>query len=253
MKKLFYSLITVLSILLAGCFDTTQEITINEDGSGMLINTTDMSSMVGMMKQFGGDDAAKMPNMDTTILFSTLADSIADITPQEKELVKKGDMKLTINMKDEVFKSKMSFPFQKTSDLTILKTLIPKVMDKAMTKMMGGAGTEMPAGMNGQEMPKAKTFDDFFDLSITGKSMVKTLNKEKYNGVADDQYMKTLQQMSGMGAAPTVNYIFNLPRPATKAEGKGIKLSADKKKVTLNLTSDDFFDTPSKFEYRIEY
>jgi hypothetical protein len=130
--------------------------------------------------------------------------------------------------------------------------VIPKAMDQAMKKMMSGAN--MPAdNMSGQEMPKAKSFDDFFDLSVTDKSMVKTLNKEKFNSAADDQYMKALQQMSGMGATPTVNYIFNLPRHATKAEGKGIKLSDDKKKVTLNLTSDDFFDSPAKFEYRIEY
>jgi hypothetical protein len=251
MKKLFYLLLTLSSIFLAGCFDTTQEVTINADGSGTLVNTMDMSSMVGMMKQFGGDEASKMPNMDTTILFSTFADSIPDITAQEKELVKKGNMKLSINMKEEAFVIKMVFPFQKTSDLATIKSVIPKAMDQAMKKMVGNA--EMPAGMSSQEMPKSKTFDDYFDLNITDKSMAKTLNKEKYNGAADDQYMKSLQQMSSMGASPTVNYIFNLPRAATKAEGKGVKLSADKKKVTLNLTSDDFFDTPAKFEYKIEY
>ena len=65
--------------------------------------------------------------------------------------------------------------------------------------------------------------------------------------------MKSLQQMSSMGSPITANYVINLPRPAKKAEGKALKLSEDKKKVTISVTSDDFFETPSKFEYRIEY
>jgi hypothetical protein len=251
MKKLFYSLVTGCAILLAGCFETTQEITINADGSGTFVNLTDMSSAVGMMKQFGGEEASKVGKMDTTILFATMVDSIPDLSATEKALVKTGNMKLQIDMTKEVFLNKLSFPFKNSADLAVLKAAIPKVMDAAMKKMM--AGTELPAGMDQQESPKTKTFDDFFDLVVTDKSMSKTLNKEKYDGAAEDQYMKAIQQMSGMGAPVTANYVFNLPRPATKAEGKNVKLSDDKKKVTIKVTSEDFFDEPKKFEYKIEY
>jgi hypothetical protein len=65
--------------------------------------------------------------------------------------------------------------------------------------------------------------------------------------------MQSLKQMSSMGSPINVNYIINLPRPAKKAEGKALKLSDDKKKVTVSVTSDDFFEDPSKFEYKIEY
>ena len=36
--------------------------------------------------------------------------------------------------------------------------------------------------------------------------------------------------------------IFNLPKPAKKAEGKGVKLSDDNKKITIEGTLDDFFE-----------
>ncbi|HEY2721202.1 MAG TPA: hypothetical protein VGI82_05735, partial [Chitinophagaceae bacterium] len=63
----------------------------------------------------------------------------------------------------------------------------------------------------------------------------------------------SMQQMSEMGSPITANYIINLPTPATKVEGKSVKLSDDKRKVSLTVTSDDFFKDPSKFEYHIEY
>ena len=42
-------------------------------------------------------------------------------------------------------------------------------------------------------------------------------------------------------------------KPAKKAEGKGVKLSSDRKKVTIEGSLDDFFEDASYFEYEIEY
>ena len=47
--------------------------------------------------------------------------------------------------------------------------------------------------------------------------------------------------------------VINLPKPAKKAEGKGVKLSEDKKKILMEGTLDDFFEDGSYFEYNIEY
>lgn len=48
-------------------------------------------------------------------------------------------------------------------------------------------------------------------------------------------------------------YVINLPRPATKAEGKYVKLSEDKMKVTISADIDDFFEDASAFEFKIKY
>src|SRR5687768_5512698 len=105
MKKAIYSLVTACTILLSGCFDTTQEITINENGSGVLLNTTDMSSMIGMLKQFGGEQAEKMKDMskDTTVNLARLADSLNTLSAEEKLLLKEATLGLKINIPDEKF------------------------------------------------------------------------------------------------------------------------------------------------------
>ena len=135
--------------------------------------------------------------------------------------------------------------------MELLKEILPKLSVSALKKLPGG--DQMPAGAADADSSKIKTFDNFFDDTISKKLISRTLNKTKYATAADDEFMKSLQQMSGMGSPITVNYIINLPRPAKKVEGKAVKLSDDKKKVTVSVTSDDFFDDPSKFEYRIEY
>jgi hypothetical protein len=251
MKKFIYSSLIGCMILLAGCFETTQEITIRKDGSGVFSNTTDLSNMVGLLKQMGGDEVGKLKNTDTTISLAGVADSIAGLTALQKKIIDQGNMKLSLNMNAEKLIINLNLPFQKISDIPMLKEVVPKLSEAIIKKLPGTE--QMPAGMSGGDSSKIKTFDDYYDITMTDKLISKTLNKEKYAGASGDESMKALKQMSGMGSPITSNYIINLPRPAKKAEGKAIKLSADKKKATLTVTSDDFFDDPSKFEYRIEY
>ena len=161
-------------------------------------------------------------------------------------------MKLTMNKQQEKLIIKLNFPFEKLSDVQSLKEILPKLSVSALRKLPGG--DQMPAGAaDADSSKKIKTFDNFFDDTISKRLIAKTLNKTKYATAANDEFMKSLQQMSGMGSPINVNYIINLPRPAKKVEGKAAKLSDDKRKVTVSVTSDDFFDDPSKFEYRIEY
>jgi hypothetical protein len=258
MKKIAYLLLAFLAIIVTSCFDTTQETSVNDNGSGTLVSTTDLSNLIGMMKQFGGDESKKIEKLskDTTIALATVADSIEGLTPKEKALLKDATLALKINIPDEKFIIKVKAPFSSMSDIPSLNAVVTKAMNTAMKKQMNEGGGPMGnQGMGGNdgEAPQPKSFDDYFVTSYSNGLITKKLDKAKYSEAENDQYLKSMKEMSGMGAPMTVNYIFNLPRPAKKVEGKGVKLSDDKKKVTMNLSIDDFFDSPEKFEYSIEH
>ncbi len=123
MKRSIPFFITISCILLVGCFETTQEVTINKNGTGMFSNTTDLSNLIGLLKQMGGDEAGKLQNTDTTISLTGVADSIAGLTTEQKRIVNKGTMKLKLNMEDEKLVVKLDFPFEKLSDVELLKDL----------------------------------------------------------------------------------------------------------------------------------
>ena len=50
MKKISGLFIIVALLALSGCFDTVQEATINDDGSGLYVSTMDMGKLLGMIK-----------------------------------------------------------------------------------------------------------------------------------------------------------------------------------------------------------
>lgn len=249
MKKAAASLLAFCTLLLTSCLETTQEITIKEDGSGLLVNTTDMSAVISMAKQMGGaEDMANQPAMDSTIYMDKKADSMQGLSDLEKELLRHSNMRINMNMLDEKFLTVFTVPFSKAEDFNICNGLSGKVIQDAMAAQGGG----LPVGEDGA-VPAMSSFDDYFTTSFSNGLLVRTLNKEKYGKVADDEFLKGVQQMSAMGLAMKSTYIINLPRPVKNSEGKGLLISEDKLKVTISVDIDDLMEEPDKFEFRIEY
>jgi hypothetical protein len=250
MKKIFLLLTLIGILFLTGCLETTQEINLNADGSGTLSTTNDMSSIVGLLKQMESKEKDKIGDepIDTTIALSTQVDSIENLTPEEKELLKKGTMHVNMNLKDEKFSTNLRFPFTSPSEIKKYDQLTNKVMGQTLKEQL--SNSSIP-GM--EDMPSPTSIEDYFTTSFSKGLLVKTLNKEKYDSVQNDEYLKGMKESAGMGMPMTTTYIINLPRPAKKVEGKNVKLSEDKKKITVATDIDDFFDDPAKLEFRIEY
>ena len=159
-------------------------------------------------------------------------------------------MQMNINVKENVFYSKLSFPFNKPAEIDGYNKLTGKVFGAAMKQKL--KDSPLPAGATG-DMPEIKSFDDYYSLDFEKGELKKSLKKDKYAGAKDDEYLKGLKEAAGMGIPVNATYIINLPRPATKAEGKNVVLSDDKKKVTVKVSIDDFFDDPEKLEFKIKY
>ncbi len=251
MKKMLFSLLTACSFLLVGCLETTQEITINENGDGTASYTTDMSALLGMIKQMGGSEDMKGDDqvIDSTISLKEIADSIPDLSDAEKSLMVKSVMQVNMDMKNEKFMTKLNFPFSTIDEISTCNQLAGKVVSEALKGQAGGMGALSEGGGS----PEMSSFEEYFKTVYTNGRIIKTLIKEKYETVGEDEFFKGMKEAAGMGLAMKANYIINLPRPATKAEGKGIILSDDRKKITIAVDMDDFFDEPAKFEYLIEY
>jgi hypothetical protein len=254
MKKLFGLLFIGSALAMTGC-ETTREISFNEDGSGAMVTTTDMSGLIAIAKMSGqGKEMDKEDKaIDTTINLDKMVDSIPDLSVEEKELAKKGKLVLNLNMGEEKLVTKLHFPFTNAGEITKLDQLSAKVMQQTMKKQMDGGGDSATASpIPADEMPKG-SMDEYFITTYAKGVIEKKHIAEKYKDVENDKGMQAMKEMAGEGMPMNTTLIFNLPRPAKKAEGKNVKLSEDKKKVTILSSVDDFFDDVTKLEFRIEY
>ncbi len=252
MKKLLLLISLFCAFLFMGCFETTQEITLNEDGSGTLRNTNDLGTLISLMKEMQADskEAGKLEDevMDTTMSLASQVDSIAGLTDEEKEMMKKGTMQIHMNIKENEFLTTMQFPFTSPAEINAFNQLSAKVTAQALKEKIN----ETPVGsMEGT--PPMSSFEDYYKSSYSKGLIVKELDKIKYAMADSDQYLAGMKESAAVGVRMTSTYVINLPKPAKKAEGKNIELSADKKKVTVKGSIEDFFTDPAKLEYRIEY
>jgi len=268
-KKLIGICAATVLLTFTGCFDTVQESTIKDDGSGVFVSSTDMGKLLGMLKMFMGEkeEMKELEKMvkDTTIYLKDIKDSVKNLTDPEKKLMDKGTLRILMNMPDEKFTLNFSFPFTQPSDLVTINGLLKKtkqdVMSDQLKKFKPGELGADPKDKD-DENPllggldtdgKSNEVDDYYTYKYEKGKISKKLNKEMHAKVEEDKSLTTMKEMSQMGMSSTMKTIINLPKPAKKAEGKRVKLSADRKKVTIEGTLDDFFEDASYFEYEIEY
>jgi hypothetical protein len=253
MKKIILTFLSAGLLMLTGCLETTQEITLNKDGSGTISTTNDMGTLIGLAKNMGGGaeiEKVAVEIIDTTFSLASHVDRIDNPTEEEKILLKNGTIMVKRNMKEEQVSTRMIFPFSSLKEIVAINKLNAKVSGAAMKELM----TNSPmAGQAMGDMPEPSSFEDYFDLKITDDKIERSINKEKYAKAASNEYLNGIKQASAMGIPVTSTLIINLPRPAEKVEGKNVKLSEDKMKVTVKTDIDDFFDYPEKLEFTVKF
>jgi hypothetical protein len=160
-------------------------------------------------------------------------------------------MHVKMNLKEEKFFTNISFPFSKVSQLPDVSKAAGKIMGEATKKQMD----EQMKGAQGmdEQIPEQSSIDDYYKFEFSEGELTRKVDKSKYAGVESDEYLKGMRQATSMGITVKNTYIFKLPRPAQKAEGKMVKLSEDRKTVTISAELDEFFEDASVFEFKIKY
>jgi len=262
MKRLIGASAFIVLFILSGCFDTVEETTMNDDGSGTIVSSIDMGKMLTAVAAMGaGDekmkDVEKM-KIDTTILMKQMKDSIGKLSDAEKKLLEKGTAHLIMNIKEGKFSVSFSVPFSNPSEIPVVYDVLKKSNGKIMENLMGKIMPDDGKDKDDEDMAMGEKdgipdISNYFVTSFEKNKLTKKVNKDKFSKVENDESLKSLKEMGQMGMPVSFKTVINLPKPAKKANGKGIALSDDKKKVTIEATLDDFFEDPSKFEYEIEY
>ena len=268
MKKISWLVCLLMLVGFSGCFDTVDELTIADNGSGTFVNTLDMGKIFGLAKTMGGgtEEMKEFEKLkaDTVINLKDLKDSLKNLNDAEKKIAATGTLRVQIDAKEDKMNFIFTFPFSNTSGIAPIQNILKKaktdVIENIMSKLTGEEGKKKNGLLDGDEddtdmQPEemGASLDQYYATLYEKGKFTRKLNKEKYATVSDDKMLKSLQEMAQMGMSVNMKTIINLPKPAKKAEGKGVKLSEDKKKITMEGTLDDFFEDGSYFEYNIEF
>ena len=251
--KTWRYIVVVLLVFLTACYEVNEEIVINKDGSGTYATKIDLSAMLQLMQSMASEEELAKNGLgraiDTTISMKEILDSAKDATPEQRRLFSTGLMKLKMNMAENIFIADVNFKFNNYNDLQLLMAgngvgglgdIFKKVLSKDST----------------QEVNPDNGFDQFntvFDISAKNGLLSRKLNQPKYDSLMNRPEMAQAKQMMNTGFEILYTTTIRLPRAVKKTDNDLIKLSEDKKTVTIKYDLLKMLQTPEKFSYSIEY
>lgn len=164
MKKMMLALVSgILMFGLTACFDITEEVHLNRDGSGKYAINVDMSGMFkdpfmkGMvaesLQQQGGE--ANMEK-DTVIYFKD-EPKLAEMDPQDRKVLEKVVMNMVMSESQEKMMITMSLPFSDISEINQMTQALQK-MDTGgdMGNFLGNGMMTSPGGAASFSLAKGK-------------------------------------------------------------------------------------------------
>ena len=266
MKKNLLIPACFVSLFFSGCLEIEQGITLNDDGSGKMDLKTDMSQIMAMASMMGKEEKI---NKDTVINYKAYIDTAQSLSAKEKELVSKASWRLRMNSDDGVFDLTLHTDFKDLKEIDQLLAVLSKwdnsdIVGNALKDLAppgaGGGMDDMKMGGGNKDI--GDMTKDYFKTNWQNGKLSKSLDTVAYKKIGEDESLNSFKQLgelagggSGEDILEKINVItkFVLPRPVKKAEGKNIKLSNDKKTVTISTPVSDIYTAPHNFEYKIEY
>lgn len=258
MKKIALICIAFL-VLLAGCVDSDEYITINKDGSGVYAIQMDMSKLLDMIKGFqemaaaeaGKTDSAQqqlLPEkaVDTTIRFADLPDTTDRFSAEEKALMRDGTLHLVMNQDAGQFKMEMRFPFKKPADLVHIQELLQSNGGLLGNAMKGFKESTEQVG----PLPDVNSI---FDLTFRDGLIERKVNPAKLKDFQENNLASQFQEATALFGESSFSTSIQLPRKPKKMEGPGVKPGADAHTIVIKTTLEEVLQNPNALTFRVEY
>nr|WP_321236002.1 hypothetical protein [uncultured Psychroserpens sp.] len=249
MKKFFTLIACVLTLMLTSC-QFSENIYINEDGSGKMEFTMDASEMMEMVAEMGDGESAKGMDkaMDSTIVFKDFIeehkDSISTLSAEDQQKIKAlEDFKMHMVMNPETKKMvfDLSTDFKNANEL--------QDMFKAMSQVgdLNKGAAASPGGnpMGGMATDNTTDVQYSFDGSVFKRS-AKIIDQEKHAQAVD-----SLGQAAMMFGSSKYKINYHFPRPVKSISKEGAMYSEDRKTVTLEVGFMDVLADPELLDFEV--
>jgi hypothetical protein len=259
--KLLSALIFVFSF--SSC-TITEKMILNENGSGKFAYDIDASQMMSMMgSAFKGDsnDAKKEKKgkvIDSTFTFKELLaskkDSIAKLSPEEQQKIKKME-KFSMHMLMDEEKGIMNYSmFTDFNSISELQDVMSPL--QSMKSLTPAGGSKMMGANAG--LPEENSSTKFF---YDGKSFRKSVakiekKKEEEKTEADseeDLGGKMKESMEMIYSQSSFKVVYQFPKAVKKVSIPNALYSDDRKTITIEYPLKEYMENPDKLNFEVEF
>ena len=240
MKFRILSFLSLCLFILTSC-NFSEDIYINEDGSGKLSFKFDGSDLMAL----AGDEIAKESEekYDTVMNFKDFLiekkDSIATLSQAEQERLKQLErfaMRMTMDMGKKDLLMDMYTDFESVAELDNMMTTFSK---------LGGASTEGLGAASAPELGEGTTVEYKFDGNI--------FRRRGYisNEAVFQQALDSIGKMETFFSSSTYKLNYHFPRPIATVSKEQALFSEDRKSVTVGASFMEVMKDPTLLDVEI--
>jgi hypothetical protein len=254
MKKLLISLLALTMVCISSCLDTQDEVTINKDGSGVYVNTVDLSGILDMMQMAVITDTSAAKglnefadkNIDSTISLRSFTDTSTTLTEEQKTLLQNGTAHILLDQKEKQFRVTMKYPFKKMEDVAKIMEL--QQSGKGYMPLKSSKDSSGLTGMGDEGLP---AMDKILSITFKNGLIERKVDEEKLNDLKTKE--QTNQQAEMMFREINYSTIIHLPSPVKSSQGERLTISDDKKTIRMKFNLWDIMQNPQLMNFRIAY
>lgn len=233
----------ILSIAFISC-TFTEEIYLNNDGSGSYTFKMDMGEMMESMKGMSSRDTVnELKVIDTTMYFkdiiAEMKDSISKLSSDERDVINAlKDFKLRMLVDEEKGKMLMNIgvDFTHISNLKNMEAKISKA--QSLSDKKKSSSPPMPSNSDTEYSFDGKTFKRIVTL--------KDLSDEE-----GEQFKKSMSQSSSFLDGSNYKIIYHFENEIKKVSSELIKISDDRKTMILQMPMDTIIKNPKLLDFEV--
>lgn len=241
--------LSLIAVLVSAFFTScqiTENIYLQEDGSGKITYDVDASELMSMMGDKLGDTGMG-DNIDSTMTFKQLfeekKDSIAKLPLTEQERLKKFEnmsVHMKMNSGEGVFKMAVLGDFKQVSELQNMMEAMKSV--QALDKK-----TSTPENPLGNLMASSGNTD--LKYSYDGKTFKRTM--KIIDPKLQEQAKDTTGMMKMMFSSSKYVMKYHFPKKVKSVSNPNATYSEDHKTVIIPYTLADYMETPEKMSFEV--
>ncbi len=231
------------SILLLSCV-FTEELYLNNDGSGSYAFKMDMSEMMESMKGMSDKDSIQESKvLDTIIYFKDILaeqkDSISKLKREEREVLEAlEDFTMRMQVDEEKGKMLMNFGLD-FKNITELKNMSEKIAKAQSLTDKKQANNTTP-------------FNNDTEYSFNNNTFKRSVNLKKLSKEKSDEFEKMMTQSGAFMDGSTYKIIYHFENEIKSVSINNAVLSKDRKTLTIEMPMDTVMKNPKLLDFEVK-
>ncbi|GGD14513.1 hypothetical protein [Flavobacterium orientale] len=275
------SLILLIGILfcLSSCA-ITENLIINEDGSGKFAYDIDMSELIALAGEVGqqeesssknkkskkdkkGKEAVNEKIMDSTFSFKSLlaekSDSISKLPLEEQKRLKmleRFSMRMVVNEPEKIMTYSMFTDFSSVNELQEIMSPMNSMKSLGGNNKLAGSLSEMK-----EDDSSTRFYYDGkkFTKTVTATNLKETLLNELKNEENDLEDSEELSEeslsesFSMIYEQSSFKMVYQFPKPVKRVSIENAQFSADRKTITVEYPMETYMEKPESMSFEIDF